>query len=193
VHSTDWFFADFSRAEAAGVVVGSADERFRPYSKVTRALFAVYLVRAMAPAALQDLTSSGGPGEVGSFVDIPSGYWAYNEIEIAARLHLVQGTGDGSTYSPDALVTRAQMAEMICRAMNVDTNGAPAGSALTRRAFEDIPSDYWAQRAIAMVDQLGLMRGDADGRFRPLESSTRAQAITVMARLIRLLEGGSGS
>ena len=55
------------------------------------------------------------------------------------------------------------------------------------------PKDYWAQGAIVMVDYLGLMCGDADGCFRPLENTTRAQAITVMARLMRLLEGGSES
>jgi murein DD-endopeptidase MepM/ murein hydrolase activator NlpD len=193
VHTDDWFYADFAQAEAAGVVVGSADQRFRPYSKVSRALFAVYLVRAMAPAELDDLTSSGGTEEQGTFSDVPPGYWAYNEIEIAARLHLVQGTGDGSTYSPDELVTRAQMATMMCRALDINLSGSVAGSVASQLIFLDVPGSYWAQRSIVSVDQLGLMCGDREGLFRPLDNATRAQAITVMARLMRLLEGGSGS
>ena len=52
VRTTDWFYADFAQARAAGVVTEVADQRFRPYSQVSRALFTVYLVRAMAPAEL---------------------------------------------------------------------------------------------------------------------------------------------
>ena len=194
VETTDWFYDDFAMAKAAGVVVPSADERFRPYSKVSRALFAVYLVRAMAPGELRDLTSTGGAGEAGTFSDVSTSHWAYAEIEIAARLHLVQGTGDGSTFSPDALVTRAQMAAMMCRALRVEPSVALAASDPTGYAqFADVPRGYWALGSIGTVQSLGLMCGDDVGCFRPLENTTRAQAITVMARLMRLLEGGSES
>jgi hypothetical protein len=194
VETTDWFYTDFAQAQAAGVIVVSDDERFRPYSKVSRALFAVYLVRAMAPDRLQDLTSSGGPAEAGTFSDVDTSHWAYAEIEIASRLGLVQGTGDGSTFSPDILVTRAQMAAMMCRAMGTQNTVIAAGfNNPASGLFRDVPKGYWAQGSIAAVESLGLMCGDEEGRFRPLENSTRAQAITVMARLMRLLEGGSDS
>jgi hypothetical protein len=194
VQTTDWFYEDFALAKAAGVVVPSTDERFRPYSKVSRALFTVYLVRAMAPGELRDLTSTGGAAEAGAFSDVDTSHWAYAEIEIAARLHLIQGTGDGSTFSPDALVTRAQMAAMMCRALHMEPNSALAASDDSAYArFADVPKGYWALGSISLVQSLGLMCGDDSGCFRPLENTTRAQAITVMARLMRLLEGGSGS
>jgi murein DD-endopeptidase MepM/ murein hydrolase activator NlpD len=190
VKTTDWFYADFAQARTAGVIVSPADQRFRPYSKISRALFAVYLVRAMVPDELQGFTSNGGPREAGTFSDVDTSYWAYAEIETAARLGLVQGTGDGSTFSPDGLVTRAQMAAMMCRAMDRMSMSAASDSVPARTLFKDVPKGYWAQASIAEVESLGLMCGDDEGRFRPLESSTRAQAITVMARLMRLLEGG---
>lgn len=192
VKITDWFYEDLMQAEAAGVVVASADARFRPYSKVSRALFTVYLVRAMAPAELRDLTSTGGVDEAGTFADVRTSHWAYAEIEVAARLHLVQGIG-GGLFSPDVLVTRSQMAAMMCRALGVEQNGAAAASDNGFSRFTDVPRGYWALPSIATVQSLGLMCGDKDGCFRPLENTTRAQAITVMARLMRLLEGGSGS
>jgi hypothetical protein len=192
VHTTDWFYADFAQAEAAGVVLDSTDQRFRPYSKVSRALFTVCLVRAMAPGELGALTSRGGPDEAGTFSDVDSSYWAYPEIEIAARLHLVNGTGDGSAFSPDELVTRAQMAAMICRALgNESTLAFAASDSPAYLLYDDVPKSYWAQAVISAVDRLGLMCGDKNGCFRPLENTTRAQAITVMARLMRLLEGGN--
>ena len=192
VLTTDWFYADFAQAQTAGVLPESPDQRFRPYSKVSRALFAVYLVRAMAPAELvstESLTESDP-----RFADVDAGHWAYNEIQTAARLGLIKGTGDGTNFSPDDLVGRAQMATMMCRALGLDINGDWAGDAAAAyQLYEDVPQDYWAQGAIVMVDYLGLMCGDCSGCFRPQEGTTRAQAITVMARLLRLLEGGSGS
>jgi hypothetical protein len=106
----------------------------------------------------------------------------------------VKGTGDGATFSPEALVTRAQIATMICRALGTDANGDWAGDAAAAYLlFKDVPRGYWAQGSIVMVNYLGIMCGDANDRFRPTENTTRAQAITVMARILRLLEGGSGS
>ncbi len=190
VLTSDWFYEDFAQARAAGVVTEVADGRFRPYSKVSRALFAVYLVRTMAPSELEAAAATGAAAAAPTFADVDGTYWAHTEIEVAAGLGLVKGTGDGSTFQPEALVTRAQMAAMMCRAMNVDIDGTWAGDASTTYLlYQDVPQDYWAQGSIFMVDYLGLMQGDANGCFRPAESTTRAQAITVMARLLRLLEG----
>jgi murein DD-endopeptidase MepM/ murein hydrolase activator NlpD len=265
VRTTDWFYADFAQARAAGVVTEVADQRFRPYSQVSRALFTVYLVRAMAPAeraafdaAAADAAAGSGAvaaeggtladpaaldpaldpavlqpapvtdttavdptadpaaldpaatpaaakndpiavsaadgGDSASFTDVPSTYWAYKEIQVAARLGLVRGTGDGTTFSPDQLITRAQMATMMCRALGSDPNENWAGTAAAAYlVYKDVPKGYWAQGAIFMTNYLGLMCGDAKDCFRPEENANRAQAITVMARLLRLLEGGSGS
>jgi murein DD-endopeptidase MepM/ murein hydrolase activator NlpD len=247
VRTSDWFYADFAQARAAGVVIEAADKRFRPYDKVSRALFAVYVVRAMAPAELSAAASpaaspteagveadaaadavddgttattvggaspgassasaEGSPlpaapatataaeaGETPTFTDVPPTYWAYKEIQVAARLGLVRGTGDGTTFSPDQLITRAQMATMMCRALGSDPNDSWAGTAAAAYlVYKDVPKGYWAQGSIFMTNYLGLMCGDNKGCFRPEENANRAQAITVMARLLRLLEGGSGS
>ena len=191
VLTTDWFYEDFAQAQTAGVILDFGDQRFRPYSKVSRAHFASYLVRAMAPGELKEVINS--PVQITpTFTDVPPDHWAYYEIETAARLGLVQGTGEGYTYSPDDLVTRAQMATMICRAVGAGGDAAWVGGG-AYVLYDDVPADFWAQGAIFMVDELGLMCGDKEGLFRPLENCTRAQAITVMARLMRMLEGGSTS
>jgi len=196
VHTADWFYADLSQAQAAGIVTSATDDFFHPYATVSRALFAAYLVRTMAPAELQRSIAAAATATVAqpTFKDVPVTYWAYNEIQTAARLGLVKGTGSGAAYSPEVPVTRAQMATMICRALGADLDDDWAGDVTAADVpFEDVPQGYWAQGAVVMVDYLGLMRGDANDCFRPAENTTRAQAITVMARLLRLLEGGSGS
>jgi hypothetical protein len=62
VRTTDWYYADFAQAVSAGVVDPASDARFRPYDKVSRALFAVYLVRAMAPEQLSGAASTPPAG-----------------------------------------------------------------------------------------------------------------------------------
>ncbi|MBN1322256.1 MAG: S-layer homology domain-containing protein [Thermoleophilia bacterium] len=187
VVTNDWFYNDFAIALDAGVVTEAADQRFRPYSQVSRALFAVYLVRTLATDELDSMSSAAASGP--TFDDVDTEYWAFEEIEVAARLGLVMGTGDGSRYSPESKVTRAQMATMICRALGLDVNGEWIASPDGEPLYKDIPADYWAHGAIFVVDYYGLMCGDANGCFRPLDNTTRAQAITVMARILRLLEG----
>ncbi len=56
-----------------------------------------------------------------------------------------------------------------------------------------MPSGYWASVDIVLARDLGLISGGSDGRFRPEETTNRAQAVTVIARGLRLIEGGGGN
>ncbi|MHB8868273.1 MAG: S-layer homology domain-containing protein [Thermoleophilia bacterium] len=185
----DWFFGDLSLVYVAGIVNGSADGTFRPYGSVTRAHFAAFLARAFASDALTGPTPS-----TPTFADVPPSFWGYPEIEVAVHAGLVRGTGDGTRFSPNAPITRAQMATMLCRALGLDQAvlAATAVPPLEFRVFTDVPQDYWASLDIAAAYDAGLVAGGNDGRFRPEETTTRAQAAAVIARALRLQEGRSG-
>lgn len=189
VRPGDWFFEDLSLVYVAGVVNGSADGTFKPYAPVTRAHFAAFLARAFATEALD-----GPAPATPTFADVPSSFWGYSAIEAAVRSGLVRGTGDGTRFSPNAPITRAQMAAMLCRALGLDQAAGVAteAPALEMRVFSDVPQDYWASLDIASAYSAGLVSGGSDGRFRPEETTTRAQAAAVIARALRLIEGGSG-
>ncbi|MHB0980000.1 MAG: S-layer homology domain-containing protein [Thermoleophilia bacterium] len=189
VHAGDWFFDDLSLVYVAGIVNGSADGTFKPYAPVTRAHFAAFLARAFAVDALAVPVP-----KTPTFSDVPSSFWGYTEIEAAARSGLVRGTGDGTRFSPGAPITRAQMAAMLCRAVGLDQEPTEAAAVpvLQMRVFSDVPQDYWASSDIAAAYGAGLVSGGSDGRFRPEETTTRAQAATVIARALRLQEGSVG-
>lgn len=189
VHVTDWFYADLTEVYAAGVVNGSGGV-FRPYGSVTRAQFAAFLVRAFAPEAL-DAPAPKSP----VFADVPSSFWGYREIAAAAAAGLVHGVGDGTRFAPNAPITRAQMAAMLCRALGRDSTDrvGAATTTPTSRPFLDVPVEYWASADIVLARDLGLVGGGSDGRFRPEETTNRAQAVTVIARGLRLIEGGDGN
>jgi len=188
VRVKDWFYADLTKVYAAGVVNGSGGV-FRPYGSVTRAQFAAFLVRAFAPEAL---TAPAPQSPV--FADVSVSFWGYREITAAAAAGLVRGVGDGTRFAPNAAITRAQMATMLCRALGRDGTGrlSTATTAPTSRPFLDVPSGYWASADIVLARDLGLISGGSDGRFRPEETTNRAQAVTVIARGLRLIEGGDG-
>ena len=122
---------------------------------------------------------------------MPSSFWGFAEVNAAGKAGLIKGVGDGTRFSPNATITRAQMAVMICRAVR----GLDAADLdpPERRPFTDVPVNYWAAAEVAKVLDLDLMSGAADGRFRPEDTTKRAQAVAVIARAMRLLERRAGS
>ena len=183
VAKTDWFYGDLQETYAAGVVKGSNDGGFHPYDQVTRAQFAAFLVRAL------DIKTGTSKTQV--FTDVPSSFWGFAEVNAAAKAGLIKGDGDGTRFSPNATITRAQMAVMVCRAVRGPT--AAGLDPPARRPFTDVPVNYWAAAEVAKVLDLDLMSGAADGHFRPEDTTKRAQAVAVIARAMRLLQRRAGS
>ena len=187
VGAGEWFFDDLVLTYEKGIVQGTPDHRFRPYEPVTRAHFAAFLARAFAPQALE-----GPPPADPTFADVPPSFWGFAEIEAAAAAGFVRGTGDGSTFSPDASISRAEMAAMLCRALGLDV--APLGEPPVPdpSVFPDVPDGYWAAPDISSAYVAGLIRGTDEGLFQPEGTTMRAHAVAVIARALRLPEGAAG-
>jgi hypothetical protein len=188
VRAADWYYPELLKLYEAGVVKGSDDGLFNAYSDVTRAQFAALLVRAFALQAPTDETDSLEP-ITSPFADVPPEHWAFGEVRAAAGLGLVLGVGDGTQFAPERSISRAQMAAMICRTVDLvlGSDIAPTVDGEQRR-FADVPGDHWAAGYIDETAELGLLNGGADGRFRPEETSKRAHAIAVLARTLALSE-----
>ena len=124
--SSQWSYVE--ALVAAGITSGcSTNPRlYCPYSSITRAQMAVFIIRAMGETPYNKPTPT--------FTDVPAGHWAYGYIE---RMYALGITGGCATsplrYCPDASVNRSQMAVFLCRATgNTWLNpGAPT--------FADVP------------------------------------------------------
>ena len=93
--------------------------------------------------------------------------------------HFAYIIGDDEGYArPLANVTRAEFAAICAR---FDTGAADGES-----NFTDI-SDHWAESEIRRAAQLGWIQGDPDGRFRPNAPITRAEAMTIINRVLNWL------
>lgn len=105
------------------------------------------------------------------FFDI-SGHWAAEAIQAMLDQGIVSGVGDGR-FAPDVTVTRAQMAVMLAKALNLEN--------MAENSYTDIPDDAWYTDAVLMCTAEKLMLG-SDNAFRPNDSVTREETAAILAR-----------
>ncbi|MFC9710621.1 S-layer homology domain-containing protein [Paenibacillus sp. NPDC056933] len=111
-----------------------------------------------------------------TFSDI-SGHWADRSIGTAMKLRMVDGYENGS-FRPNASVTRAEFTAMIARAFGLGENSASA-------SFKDTRSS-WAAGYISALADKGVITGYADGSFKPNATISRAEMVTIIARVLDL-------
>ncbi len=159
-----WGEGDILRLTAVGAISGYPDGTFRPGNMVTREQFARMLVDAAGltvPATARRIHTL-----FDDFDDISE--WARPYVEAAVMAGLIMGFGD-DTFRSLENVTRAQVAVMLCRALELVPAGTPP--------FDDagqIPE--WAAGHIAVLGSLDIVRGLPGNLFVPLRETTRAEA-----------------
>jgi hypothetical protein len=109
------------------------------------------------------------------FTDVASGSWYYTAVAFVNQKNLFNGTGDGSTFSPDGTMTRSMFATVLHRYYDTP---APAGAA----PFEDIPANDWYSAAVAWAYEQGHMNGTGSNKFSPEGEISLEQMLTVLWR-----------
>ena len=150
-------------------IIGRDDDLVHPEATITRAEVATIFFRLLTDEVRDDnlLTSN-------TYTDVTNDYWANTAISTMTGLGIVQGRS-ATTFDPKAPITRAQFAAICAR---FDT-GVNSGS----RTFSDI-SGHWAEKYIERAAELGWIKGFEDGTFRPDTYITRAQAMTMINRVL---------
>ncbi|WP_082034005.1 bifunctional 2',3'-cyclic-nucleotide 2'-phosphodiesterase/3'-nucleotidase [Cohnella kolymensis] len=171
VPATHWAYAAISELVAKQIVAGKTDTKFDPAANITRAEFAKLLVNAL------QLTSTKDSG----FKDVPANAWYAEAVAAAAEHGLVNGVAPGQ-FAPTKTITRQEMAIMAHNALNVKAGKKVQTS--TEADFSDKGTvSAWAKASVNLVADRGVMNG-ADGKFRPLGVSSRAEAAKVVHTLI---------
>ena len=150
-------------------VIGYKDGLVKPYGLITRAETTAIFFRLLKDSVRDSslLTSS-------TYTDVPDNYWANTAISTMTGLGIVQGRST-TTFDPQSPITRAQFAAICAR---FDT-GTSSGT----QTFSDI-SGHWAEKYIQRAAELGWIKGFEDGTFRPDTYITRAQAMTMINRVL---------
>ena len=150
-------------------VVGYQDGCVHPNALITRAETATIFFRL-----LKDSVRDGNLLTSNTFADVPNDYWANTAISTMAGLGIVQGY-NSTAFDPNASITRAEFAAICAR---FDT-GKSSGT----QTFSDIKG-HWAEKYIERAAELGWIKGFEDGTFRPNDCITRAQAMTMINRVL---------
>ncbi len=180
---SDWAEAEVSKAEEI-VLIPSEFEDADLTENITRAEFTAVAVKLFARLYGRNLYYYGG-----EFTDIEgSPYEQY--IRSAYYYGITNGTKineDGSVvFSPDELITREQLAAMLCRVIKrmtfEDSNYPLDITGVTEFADDEQISDY-AKEAVYYMSKNGIIKGVDETRFAPMDTATREQAILLSLRI----------
>ena len=150
-------------------VIGYPDGNVRPQGNISRAEVATIFFRL-----LKEEVRDGNLTAENTFTDVTDGQWHNKAISTMAKLGIVKGRRADS-FDPDASITRAEFAA-ICARFNtrpVENSGS----------FSDI-SGHWAENEIERAAAFGWISGYPDGTFHPDARITRAEAMTMINRVL---------
>jgi hypothetical protein len=100
-------------------------------------------------------------------------------VEKLSALGIIKGYADG-TFKPENPITRAEFAAVIVRAMGLE-EAAKLINSPTK--FSDVTANYaWAYGYINIASAKGIIKGDPNGKFRPGDKVSFAEAITMLLR-----------
>ena len=111
------------------------------------------------------------------FSDITDNYTA-TAVETLRLMGVLDGYSDG-TFRPNAALTRAQFCKMAVYAMD---GSSELGRYSTVTIFPDVKPSFWASSYINMAAKKGIIAGFADGKFKPNQTVTAGQAVTILMR-----------
>ncbi|WP_020620927.1 S-layer homology domain-containing protein [Paenibacillus daejeonensis] len=118
------------------------------------------------------------------FNDLPAGHWAAEAVKRLAARHIVTGVTP-SAFEPARPVTRAEFAALVARALGLQSEAG--------HDFQDVAGDSWANGYIAALQAAGIVKGDADGRFRPDDRITREEIAVMLWRALALPADSGGT
>lgn len=153
-------------------IIGSSDALVRPNDNITRAGVATIFFRLLKDSVRDANLLTGC-----TYTDVPDGHWANTAISTMTGLDIVRGY-DAAAFGPGDPITRAQFAAICARFDTGKSNGS--------RTFSDIKG-HWAKAYIERAAELGWISGFQDGTFRPDAYITRAQAVTMINRMLNRL------
>ena len=163
----DYFYDAVNWAVEKGITTGTSATTFSPNASCTRAQIVTFLWRA---SGSPEPKTASNP-----FTDVATNAYYCKAVLWAVENGITTGTS-ATTFSPDALCTRAQGVTFLWRA-----NGSKAASAAA--SFTDVASDAYYAPAVAWAAEQNVTGGVGNGLFSPDTTCTRAQIVSMLYRL----------
>ncbi|MBQ6901747.1 MAG: S-layer homology domain-containing protein [Oscillospiraceae bacterium] len=170
-----WAADAINELAKAGIIKGTSETTFSPANNITRADFAILLVRAFGLES--DNTEN--------FADVEESDYFASELAIARNTGIVGGIGDNK-YAPRNTITRQDMMVIVYRALSSTLVGEglralPLTDEVSYPDFDTV-ADY-AQEAVSFLISEGLVNGK-NGRIDPSAYTTRAEVAVLLKRIL---------
>ena len=152
-------------------VIGYPDGTVRPEANITRAEVTTIFYRLLKDEVRDSIFTTAN-----NYPDVAADFWASKAISTMSNGKYIMGDDTGM-FRPDDAITRAEFAAIATRFLS-DTNVEGYES-----TFTDI-SGHWAENAIKLGASVGWIAGYDDGTFKPEQYITRAEAMTIINRVL---------
>ena len=158
-----------------GIIKGTSENTFSPAANITRADFAILLVRAFK------LASENSE----NFADVSDSDYFAKELAVARNAGLVNGIGDNK-FAPRNNITRQDMMVIVYRALVANGNLVGAIHESPANADFDTVADY-AKEAVSALVNAKLVNGK-NGLIAPTDYTTRAEVAVLIKRIIDFIK-----
>lgn len=168
--------SEVQKAVDDGLMGGYSASTFGYSDPMTRGQFAAVLVRMM----MKTMNWAAYTPDQPSFADVPASHAWYSMAETVLSHDVVDA---GNAFRPDAPITRAEMSEMLVRALGLK------GAAAIEEKQATLPfTDVTAGKGyVAVAYQIGMTSGTSATTFAPSATATRAQAAAMLVRIYEKL------
>ena len=172
VHPEDWYYDAVNHAISNNLFNGTSATTFSPSQPMTRGMFVTVLGR-MAKVDTENYTNI-------TFSDVPVTAYFAPYIAWANDEEIVSGTGNGQ-FSPDAPVTREQIAKMLFTyAQSLQINTSTDFIPDKYYNFSDYQTvSRYASKAMSWCVNKGIING-SNGKINPQDTATRAEVATIL-------------
>ena len=152
-------------------LIGYSDGTVRPNGRITRAEVATIFFRLLTDDARQRNWSSEN-----NFSDVSADKWYNNAVSTLCHMGVLAGYSDG-TFRPNAPITRAEFAKIA-------VSFSQANGSAVYSYFTDVKTTDWFAPYVTAAKDSSLIEGYSDGSFKPENRITRAEACTIVNRVL---------
>jgi|GEM_PF-2102511 len=178
VGENDWYYQAVDYVYRNQLFAGTSEEHFEPKTPISRAMLVTVLWRLEGQANI-DINQI--------FSDVPAGEYYAIAVDWANRQEIVKGYGD-RRFGPLDNITREQMAVILYKF--AEFKGYDTSAAADLGIFHDSSSvSSWARNDVKWAVASQILTGKGNGILDPSGNASRAEAASILMRLVTNQEG----
>lgn len=158
-------------------IEGYPDGTVRPNRNISRAEVTTIYYRLLKESRRAEIFE-----RINNYADVISSNWYNKAVSSMTKGGYVEGYPDG-TFGGNKAMTRAEFVAITSRFMAAKE---------AKINFSDVKDNHWAKKYIETAAAYGWVEGYPDGTFRPNQEITRAEAMTIINRLLNRGVGEDG-